>query len=201
MPALYPTTPEGIASLASRFWSKVNKDGPTPEHCPELGPCWVWTASADRRGYGKIGVGGAHTGWVRAPRVSYFLFHGFIPPNLFVLHECDNPSCVRPSHLSVGTNADNMHHMTLRKRHIFYRHPEITEANRKKATESVRGIANPWCKLTETQVLEIRRRYASGEIIAKIARDYPVCSQTVRSIVYRLKWMHVVDPNDCEVST
>lgn len=80
---------------SERFWSKVlSGDG-----------CWEWTASKDRKGYGKFGpTKSAH-------RVSYELERGPIPSGLFVCHHCDNPSCVRPSHLFLGTVQDNVDDM------------------------------------------------------------------------------------------
>lgn len=69
--------------------------------------CWEWTAGADRKGYGTITVGGRKVG---AHRFSYRLFVGE-PGELFVLHRCDNPICVRPDHLFLGTHADNMRDM------------------------------------------------------------------------------------------
>lgn len=95
--------------LSLRFWDKVerNEDG-----------CWLWRASTDPRGYGKIVVhvdgearlSGAH-------RVSWELANGPIPTGLCVLHRCDTPSCVRPDHLFLGTLADNTKDMYGKGRH------------------------------------------------------------------------------------
>jgi hypothetical protein len=96
-------------SLAERFWPKV-----------KLGRgCWLWQGCTDPKGYGYIGTGG-HSGKVlSAHRASYMMEHGSIPDGMFVLHSCDTPSCVRPSHLFLGTARDNTHDMMRKGRARF----------------------------------------------------------------------------------
>jgi hypothetical protein len=103
-----------MQSLESRFWSKVNKEGPVPVHRPELGSCWVWTAShgAGIPGYPTYGtfyfgkVNGKYK-WSSPHRVSFFLEHGHMPTN-DIDHLCRNTMCVNPLHLEDVTTSENL---------------------------------------------------------------------------------------------
>jgi hypothetical protein len=77
-----------------RFWEKVDKSG----------DCWLWTGHRGCKGYGAAWAEGRHQA---AHRVSWELAFGAIPDGLHVLHHCDNPPCVNPDHLWLGTNSDN----------------------------------------------------------------------------------------------
>ena len=106
--------PEHVSPLRrpeiERFWAKVDQDGPVPKHRPELGQCWVWTANTIPKGYGLFGRKRY------AHRYSWTLHYGTIPGKLWVLHKCDNPPCVRPDHLFLGTARDNYEDMRAKGR-------------------------------------------------------------------------------------
>lgn len=151
------------------FWSKVNKQGSIPVHCPELGACWEWTAYRLKKGYGAF-----HTkGNIKelAHRMSWQLAYGDIPEKLFVLHKCDNPSCVNPEHLFLGTNLDNMADMRIKKR-------------------SNAGEKNLMKRLTWDIVRAIRAAYATGKYnqheLGKMFNAYP---STINFIVHNKQWV------------
>jgi len=87
----------------TRFWSHVDKDGPIPEHRPDLGPCWVWTASTYQKGYGQLRLSGSRN--TTAHRWGYLRYVGHT--DLDLDHLCRNKRCVNPSHLEPVTAAEN----------------------------------------------------------------------------------------------
>lgn len=119
--------------------------------------CWEWTACKDRDGYGSFQYKMEKR---RAPRVSYILFKGPIPDGLQILHSCDNPGCVNPAHLSADTSLENTRDM-IRK-------------GRKPS-----GMNHWKCKLTDAQVLEIRKDTRTQKIIAE---EYGIGTSQVNRI-------------------
>lgn len=110
-----------------RFFSFINKTE----------TCWIWTGALNEAGYGMISDRSVKSGSTakRAHRVSYEIHKGEIPPGLHILHTCDNPKCVNPGHLILGTNLDNVKDMVSKKRHWAHNQThcknghEFTEAN------------------------------------------------------------------------
>jgi hypothetical protein len=100
-------------TLAERFWAKVERRGAEE--------CWPWTAYRYGDGYGQIREAGAGSRLLAAHRVAYELAHGPIQEGMFVLHSCDNPPCVNPAHLRVGTAADNAQDAVKRDRVAYGR--------------------------------------------------------------------------------
>lgn len=144
--------------------------------------CWVWTAYRNKLGYGVVGTAGHRT--ALAHRVSYELFVGPIADRLLVCHKCDNPPCVRPSHLFLGTDADNSR--------------DRTEKGR---TYVARGEDGPNAKVTEKIVLEIRRLYAAGgETTLTLAKRFRLGKSQVYNIVARRSWSHLPPASEAEVA-
>lgn len=128
-----------------RFWAKVDKSG----------ECWEWTGAKNRAGYGMLKAGAANGSNTIAHRYSWTLVNGEIPDGLKILHKCDNPGCVRPSHLFLGTQKDNVHDMIAKGRDT--------------AIKEQKGEKHPRAKLTNSQVDEIR---SSDKTLGELAKIY-----------------------------
>lgn len=140
----------------ARFWAKVD--------CTAgLFECWLWTACT-ANGYGAIYWHGHQRG---AHCISYELAHGPIPDSLLVCHTCDNKLCCNPSHLFLGTNLDN-----------------AQDKERKGRGNQVYGENSGSCKLSDVQVIEIRRLHAAGNVtLAELGRMFNVSYVHIGKIV------------------
>lgn len=141
--------------MSERFWEKVNKDGPIPAHRPDLGACWEWQRqSRSDYGYGLFEV--RNKLCVVAHRVSYILTNGDIPTGLCVCHHCDNPPCVNPSHLFLGTKKDNAQDCSAKRRFKASRLTPNQISEIQNASGLCREIAERF-QISATSVGQIRR--------------------------------------------
>lgn len=196
-----------MSDVEDRFWSKVAiGDG-----------CWEWRAAKNDSGYGQFKLDGKSQ---QASRVAWLLTHGAIPPETpHVLHNCpdgDNRACVRPTHLWLGTNADNVadrqrkgrqakgevlaaskrgdlspsrrlpHRLARGDRHGSVTHPE----------RLVRGERHPNSKVTEDVVRRIRVLRGQGMTLREIASEVDVSFTNVGLIARRVTWAHVADEGE-----
>ena len=115
---------------------------------------------------------------MRAHRLSYTIFVGDIPDGMLVLHSCDNPACINPEHLFLGTQSDNIMDALKKKRY-------------KSNWPHRKGSDNPWAKTTEADVLSIRSEYAAGARQVDLASKYGLHQTTISDIVRRKIWKHV----------
>lgn len=153
-----------------RFWWKTNKNGPIH---PVHGQCWQWNGSTTDRGYGQFCVNYQN---LRTHRWAYEEFVGKITDGLHVLHKCDNPSCVNPAHLFLGTHDDNQKDKTAKGR-------------------QAKGVRNGQHKLTRAQIDLIRKQYAKRRGFrdpiygqGALARRFGVTQANISYIVLGKTW-------------
>ncbi len=142
-----------VKRFAPRFWSRVDKTS-SPSGC------WLWIGTLDRHGYGRFSVSAARNAF--AHRVAWTLLVGVIPKDKEVCHNCDNPPCVNPSHLFVGTHKENIYDAVHKGRLVFAKHLN---------------------KLTDSQKTEVRLAYQRG-MVKELAARYSVSTQTIHRIVF-----------------
>lgn len=152
---------EVLKEYATRFWSFVEKGEPDQ--------CWNWQGYAMPTGYGRVCLGGKY---YSAHRTAWVLANEHDAPfDAFVCHRCDNPSCVNPAHLFVGSPKDNTQDMLKKGRHRHNPNPDLAPAT-----------------LTEQQVITIRQDYADGKTTYQLADEYGMTpgniSRIVRGITY-----------------
>lgn len=132
--------------------------------------CWEWAAHKDRKGYGTFEFAGRTQ---KAHRVAHQLYVGKIPDGLCVCHHCDNPGCVRPDHLFLGTIADNNRDCENKGRGVG-----------KGRGAHLFGEKNGRAKLSEAQVIEIRARHGDGVRNVVLAKKFGVARPTISQIVH-----------------
>ena len=159
---------------AERFWFKVQKSD----------RCWLWMGFRDQRGYGKLTWNSKSH---RASRAAWELNSGPVPVGILVCHHCDNPPCVRPDHLFLGTPADNMHDAQRKGRMRMGR-----KARRTGRPRGQRGEGQWAAKLTAASVKEIRDTYARGGwSMSELAVEYGVNISNVCRLIQRKLWRDV----------
>jgi hypothetical protein len=155
---------------AVRYLAKVDKRG--------ANECWPWSAGCYRNGYGQFGVSKEQRS-VLAHRFGYQLLVGPIPEGLRVCHTCDNPPCQNPAHWFLGTAGDNSADMVAKDR-----------------TNPARGERNGSARLTEADVIEIRRRHQAGELARDIAASYGLGVTYISKVAHGERWANVPLPAD-----
>ena len=151
--------------LESRLWAKVEKGEPQA--------CWPWLgARRNKQGHGHILSGDGSGKTVFVHRVSYELAYGPIPEGLIVMHICDNPPCVNPAHLRLGTFKENVQDSKAKGRNN-------------------RGSRNGHAKLTEELVVRIREMVAAGAEQKSIAESLGVTDGLISMVVSGKRWSHV----------
>lgn len=169
--------PKKQEKVLENFWAKVDK---TPGHGPN-GDCWVWTEFIDNCGYGTGSIS-LVKGTNKAHRISYILTYGDFDRSLHVCHKCDNPPCIRPDHLFLGTPKDNMDDRTKKGRGFI-------------PTGSLCGAS----VFTDDDVIKLRAAYSSGEYknVHDMSRTLGYNHQTLRDMLKGKTYSNV--PGACKL--
>lgn len=175
---------------SKRCYGEYLSGGDFASHVHKTDTCWIWNGAL-HRGYGTFGGKGAH-------RIAYEEAHGPIPPGFYVCHHCDNPPCVRPDHLFLGTQLDNMRdavakgRMATGDRNGARKYPERHRGNARRGSRSHKS------KIDERQALEILRLHALGEPVRRLAARFALHRTTVRALVRRTTWKHIEEGSVAE---
>jgi hypothetical protein len=154
-----------IRPLKDRLFARTDIRGPDE--------CWLWIGWRHPGGHGQIGRGSRAEGLAYTHVVSWEIANGKrVPLGMCVCHKCDNPPCVNPDHLFLGTRADNTADMLSKRRHPH-------------------GESASWARLTDRDVLEIRRLSDGGVTQREIGQRFNVSRSLVGLIVQRLRWSHI----------
>lgn len=134
--------------------------------------CWRWLGRLKREGNSLR----SYYCKTAAARIIFEISYKKIPGKMHVCHRCDNPSCVNPTHLFLGTHRDNMEDMKKKGRTRLI---------------SQSGTSNPRSKLTESQVIEIRNRWRNGETLILLAKEFGISKSNAFYVANRIYWKHV----------
>lgn len=155
-------------TFADRFWAKVFI-------MPYDRGCWLWTASCGDKGYGQMGRWKLNDRPIGAHVASWILHFGPIPRGMCICHKCDNPPCVNPNHLFLGTRLDNTADMMKKGRHVI--------------GKRYKGESHSNHIVTQVQVGYIRRLYESGARSQQsLADELGIAQTTVSAIIRRQTW-------------
>ena len=141
--------------------------------------CWEWQAERSKYSYGRAYLPGQLL--IPSHRLAYLIFCGSVPPDMCVLHHCDNPPCCNPTHLFLGTDVDNTRDKVQKGR-------------------QARGESHPSAKLTAQQVLVIYHRIRRGESVPRLAEEFHLNPHSIRHIGNRKRWAHILPPETEETT-
>lgn len=150
-----------------KFWEKVKKQS----------GCFIWLAAKNRKGYGMYGSKKEKF----AHRISFLFLNGEIPKGMLVCHTCDNPSCVNPKHLFLGTAKDNALDMVNKARSAFQKGNLVDNS----------GENHGMAKLKDKFVGKIKKLYESGKTQAFIAKQFNIDQAQISRIINKKSWIHV----------
>lgn len=152
--------------LKLEFWSRVDRRSD--------GECWPFTGYCTPDGYGVFYVARRRK---PASHVALWLAHGeTVPAGMVAMHSCDNPQCVNPNHLRIGTHAEN-------------------HADRDAKGRGAKGERRGWAKLTDAKVIEARSLRAEGKTFTELAARYGVDKKAIERAVKGITWSHVGVPS------
>lgn len=175
------------APLETRFWSKVQKGTGKA--------CWLWTGTKNNAGYGMLWKSGEGRGRNKtlAHRISYEMANGPIPEGHIIMHACDNPACVNPAHLKLGTMQANYRDMLDKGRH-----PIFGKGSKPRVLKGLaRGERSGTAKLTEDDVRELYRLRLTGLDFSALARRFDLDPSTAAEICRGTRWAHMLGSPGC----
>lgn len=133
--------------------------------------CWEWTKALSTKGYGVFTI---EDRWTLAHRAAFISRNGPIADEMLVLHRCDNPKCINPDHLFLGSHSDNMKDC-------------ISKGRRPPKT----GSRNKMSRFKEADIIEMRAMRSQGAMIKDIAKKFSTSKNHVSAILNRRSWSHV----------